>query len=482
MSAVTHNTMGGHTIAQNAMWLLLGEFVSRGIAFLVIVWLANYLGSLEYGALSYAFAVANILVIVADFGLDKYVVKELSRDPSKTEEYAGKLFIIKFFLAVIYLGLLVLASRLIPALNFYVVMLGGVAIVLSSTRVYIESFFRAHQRMHLEAVSKIFSSVLLATILSYLIYHKESLTNIAAGYCVASLLSVAIAVLIMHTQITRIRIQLVSLRYVNTVLQAAWPFALALAFNYVFNYLDAAMLGAFGFTKETGIYVAAYKPIFFMTAIGGLVISAFFPKISQLWKTKDPAITNTISQLFRVNMLIAIPLAVGGTILAGPIINLLYNSEYSSGVVVFQILLWSTVMIFFWASFGNSLQACDGEKTYVRGFAWGAVLAIVLNVVLISRYTMVGAAVATLLTQLFLAVYMVIVSRSVFVVPIFKYMWKPLTAALSMGVLLWWLQLELWWSVSLGAMIYVLLLYGLRGITAADTQMFTSLLRLPKRS
>lgn len=477
MSEITHKSIVQNTVAQNAAWLLLAEFVSRGVAFLVIVWLANYLGSVGYGALAYAFAVANILVGIADFGLDKYVVKELSRDLRKTEEYAGKLLTIKCFLAVIYLSLLLVVSSVIPGLGFYVAMLGGVAIILSSTRVYIESFFRAHQRMHLEALSKILSSVLLAVILSYLIYHQASLVNIAAGYCIASLLSVAIALLIMHTSITKIRMQSVSFHYIKTVLHAAWPFAMALAFNYVFNYLDAAMLGVLGFEEETGIYTAAYKPIFFMTAIGGLVISAFFPKISQLWEMRDRTISSTVSQLFRINMLIAIPLAVGGTLLAGPIIDLLYTSEYSSGVTVFQILLWSTVLIFFWASFGNSVQACDGEKTYVRGFAWGAILAIVLNVVLITRYTMIGAAIATLLTQLFLAVYMVIVSRSVFVVPIVHHIWKPLTAAVGMGILLWWLQLELWWSVSLGFMIYILLLYGLRGITAADMRALTTLLR-----
>lgn len=393
------------TVNTQALWLILGEFVSRGIAFGAVVWLANYLGSEQYGMLSSSLAVANIIVIVADFGLSSYVIKELARDHTQTQRYISEVLGVKIILSALAIFILLVISYIIPNLPRIILVIAGSSIILANGRMFIEAYFRAHQRMYLEAFTKIVSSVLLAALTIMFIVQQASLNTVAIVYLVASLFNFIFALGVLRWKISTFAFVWSGKIFMRTV-KFAWPFGVSIAFNYLLNYMDMALLGIWGFTKEAGWYGAAYKPIFFFTALAGMIINAYFPLISKQYKSFPERIQTTVHLLFKTNMLVAVPLAIGGTVLAPWIFGFLYTPEYQPAIMAFQILLWSTVFIFFWASFGNSLQACDQERTYMRGFGWAALINTLLNLILIPYYSLYGAAVATLLTQVFLAIFM----------------------------------------------------------------------------
>ncbi len=454
---------------------MIAEFSSRIIVFFVIVWLANYLGDDLYGELSYAFAIANILVVVADFGLSTYVVRELSRDTSKTREFITQLLGLKIVLSVLTVGLIILVGWLLGNINMLVAVLGGSAIIFGSNRMFVESFFRAHQRMALEAITKIIGGILLAGILSYFIWQQADIESIALAYFIANTISIIIALVVLYVAISPYRIAF-SLRRYRAVLLVAWPFALSLAINYLYNYMDSAMLGMLDLKTAAGWYAAAYKPIFFLTAVAGMVINAFFPVLSKSYAESKDSLQSIVSQLFKINSTIAWPMAIGGTVIATDLVTLLYNPEYAPAGLAFQILIWSTSFIYLWAVFGNSLQACNREKTYLRGFAWGAVLNIILNIILIPLYSLYGAAAATLITQLFLFVYMYMQFKSIAHVPIIATTWKPFISAVIMGSVLVVLPaIGLVGTILVGILVYILLLFILRGITKNDITFMLSL-------
>lgn len=395
-----------HKLTRDTVWLTSSELASRLLLFIVVTWLTRYLGSTTYGELAYGFAVANIVVIVADLGLSTFATRELAKHPDELKQRLTKLLGVKAQLFLLGLFAMTVTSVLLNHIAFSVALLGGVAILLMNTRMFIEACYRSQRKMYLEAISKMFNSLVLSGTLIYLIQQHSNLQTVVIGYVSASAVATILSIVLLYIFVSPFQIQFSAIAS-KTVLAVAWPFSLSLLFNYLFNYEDSVILGHFfGQIKEVGWYTAAYKPIFFMTAIAGMVINAFFPIIVKQFHQDKALVPGTVRKLFFVNMALALPMAIVGTIIAKPLIGFLYPAEFAPATLAFQILLWSTVGIYFWATFGNSLQAIGHEKIYLRNFAIGAVLNTVLNFLLIPWWSLYGAATATLLTQLFLCIVM----------------------------------------------------------------------------
>jgi len=392
-------------LARDTVWLTSSELVSRVIIFSVVAWLSRYLGSHTYGELAYGFAVANLVVLVADLGLSSYAVRELAKHPDSLRERLGTLLGVKAQLCMLGLAVMAITSILLHRISFSIAILGGIAILLMNLRMFIEACYRSQRKMHLEAISKMVQSVVLSGTLILLIQYQADLLTVTIGYVVATVLTTGFSLLLLRLYVSSFSIQL-SIPTSKIILAAAWPFSLSLVFNTLFNYEDSAILGLFGKMQAVGWYTAAYKPIFFMTAIAGMVINAFFPIITKQFHENKMQVPAIVKKLFLVNMALGIPMALIGTMIAQPLLAWLYGPDYAPAILAFQILLWSTVGIYFWASFGNSLQACGQEKVYLKNFAFGAVLNTALNFLLIPWWSLYGAATATLLTQLFLCVMM----------------------------------------------------------------------------
>lgn len=461
-------------IIKNTAWLLASEFGSRIVLFVIVVWLANYLGDAQYGILSYVFAIANILVVIADFGLSTYVIKEIARDADKTRAVINEVFGVKIALSIITLLFFVIVGVFIEQVTFTVVLCGGVAILLANGRLFVEAFFRSRERMHLEALTKILYAIVLSSVLAAIILREGSLEDIAIGYALAAAAGLLIALIVLYTQIEKYHVRF-SADALRVTLVAAWPFALSIACNYLFNYLDSAMLGFYGQTTQAGWYNAAYKPIFFITALAGMIINAFFPAIAKKYTESAAAAGLMVKKLLRIQALIAIPMAVGATFVARPLIAGLYKPEFAPAALAFQILAWSTALIYLWAAYGNSLQACDRQRAYVRGFVWGVLLNVVLNVLFIPTYSLYGAAWATLLTQFFLLIWMMVHFQRIARVPLLPSLIKPAIASALMTAVLYVLREQsVLILIPVGAISYALFLYAVRGINHTDLLLLAS--------
>ena len=94
-------------------------------------------------------------------------------------------------------------------------------------------------------------------------------------------------------------------------------------------------------------------------------------------------------------LVFVVPLVVAGTFLAGPVIRFLYGAAYDNSVAPFQILLWSAALVMLRWVYMDSLRATGHQALDVRCAVTSASLNVVLNILLIPRFGMIGAASAT---------------------------------------------------------------------------------------
>lgn len=442
-----------------ALILTAAEAISRLVAFLIVVRLINYLGDAQFGELSYAFALANLVVVAADFGLSTYVVRHFSKtlaaDRAQRQHF-GQVLVLKLGLISVAIALIMAAGRLLTELTPLTVLGGACAIVFTNTRMFVEALYRVQQRMAYEAATKIGHALILALTLLYGITQQFSLEQFAVTYGIIAIIAASLSTALLWQLPLRPDWRNWQTHYWRTVMLAAWPFAASFGVNALFNYLDSVMLGLFGQIEALGWYNTAYKPIFFFTALAGMVINAFLPSIARLHQAGDhAALQRKVEELFGTIMTLAWPLLIGGTMVADKLFALLFRPEFAPGILAFQILLWSTGCIYVWAVFGNSLQVTGHEKTYLRNFAVAVIVTLVGNIIFIPWLSLYGAALATLLTQLTLVVLMYRDWQKYCHLAVWRNLWPPLLSGLLMGIVVWWLRsFDIWSIIGIGGIVY----------------------------
>ncbi len=106
-----------------------------------------------------------------------------------------------------------------------------------------------------------------------------------------------------------------------------------------------------------------------------------------------------VGRLLRLMNLIAVMVAVPVTALAPNIIQLFYGAEFLQSSSVLVIHIWAAIFVFMGVATLPCFIAEGLTDLTLRRTLLGAVINVVLNLLLIPRYTVVGAAVATVISQ-----------------------------------------------------------------------------------
>ena len=102
-------------ILGNSAWQVADKIVRMGVAVLVGLWVARYLGPHGFGQLNYAIALSSLFGSLANLGLDNVVIRELVKFPERRNVILGSTFVLKLAGALLSLSIVtILVSVLRP--------------------------------------------------------------------------------------------------------------------------------------------------------------------------------------------------------------------------------------------------------------------------------------------------------------------------------------------------------------------------------
>jgi O-antigen/teichoic acid export membrane protein len=255
-----------------------------------------------------------------------------------------------------------------------------------------------------------------------------------------------------------------TLHGVRNMLRPAFALAAAHGLSLMNYNLDSILLGILKGPIEVGWYAAAYKPVTAAIAIPISYFSGLFPALSRTWAAGHKQFQIMITRSLNLTAIFAMPLGVGGSFLAEPMIYGLFGPDYSNSVPALQILCWSAVLITLRGNFRHSLNAAGRHRMDLLCAAAAVALNLILNLYLIPQFGIVGAAAATLASELLwfgMALYFF--SRYVIQLKLTPILLRPVIAASAVGGFLI-MTSSLFWIVraALAAVLYfaVLILLG----------------------
>jgi O-antigen/teichoic acid export membrane protein len=107
-------------------------------------------------------------------------------------------------------------------------------------------------------------------------------------------------------------------------------------------------------------------------------------------------------------------MAVPVALLAKPIINILFGAQYLAAAPILQIYIWSSLGLFIGSGVGSYLTAENKTKTIFGINFFAMLINIALNLILIPKYGLVGAAWATLVAYSIMPLWLLTIRKKTY--------------------------------------------------------------------
>lgn len=391
-------------ILLNAGFRALADVGSKIATAALYIFVARKLGASEFGIFVFALAFVGVVTAIGGFGQDVVLVREVARDHGRLEEYYSNAMVSRaiFSIPPLLVALLVAWLAGMSQHTLVVVLLLGLGFVGDYTVQVPFAVFQAFERLGLVAVVLIAQRWITTAAAIVVLYLGAGLVEVSGIYAVGSLLATALGTWMMYRYIGRPRLH-VDLRGALRVTREALPIGIALVALTVLFRVDMAMLAIFKPARQVGEYGAAYKLLETTAFFSWAVNVAVLPSLARLSPTTTPSVGAVYQRGLKLVIAITLPVAVGAIVMAGPVISLVYGAQYHAAASALALLA-PTIALFPISALSSQLFFAQGRRpTVAIVYAAVAVENIALNLFLIPRFSLQGAAVGTSISELLVA-------------------------------------------------------------------------------
>lgn len=378
---------------------MLDRVVRMGLGVVVGVWIARYLGPSQYGNLSFALSFVAIFGTLATLGLESIVARDIVRDESSAAQILGTAFTLRIFGSILATGLAIAAARWIQpydATTCWLVALLSAGLIFQAFDT-IDSYFQAHIRSRLTVWAKNAAFIIVSGARLWLIHVGAPLWTFAAAQVVELALGATGMLVAYRFSGGRLSRWNAQKQRATQLLKQGWPLMLTGMAILIYMRIDMVMLKIMQGDRAVGIYATATRISEVWYFIPVTIVSSVSPAIIRA-KGNPSLYYGRLARLFSLMSLIAIG---GGAVIAlcsHWIIHMLYSDAFSGAAPVLAVHIWASVFVFLgvaqdpWNVSENLLKL-----RFYRTLA-GAVTNVLLNIVLIPKYSAMGAAVATVVS------------------------------------------------------------------------------------
>jgi O-antigen/teichoic acid export membrane protein len=466
-------------VAKNTSFLILGNLTTKVLNLFLVVAIARYLGANGFGQYSLILAYVGLFGIVLNLGLDTLAERDIAQGKRKAGVIMGGVLLIKLFLFFFVLSLVSLSARLLsyPPEMITLFSLYTFSLFLTSQASLFRLTLHAVERMEYEFLFNFLnrSLVLLLSVGALLLGY--GLPGLIYALLIASGVDLVFYAMTASRIVQRPVFRL-DPPYWGDLVRKSLPFAMVGVFYGIYSNIDIVMVSHLKGDAAAGVYSAAFRMITALMFIPYAFSSSVFPLMARLSRDSRRGLERAYVSSFRYLSYLAIPIAIGTTLTADRIIVRFYGGGFEGSAQALQVLIWGGALMFLNSLLMNVLLSINREKINMKIAAAGVLLNVVLNLLLIPKYSYMGAGIATVAAELtFFVLCFYALHRCFLRISLLSAWVRPLAASSVMGLFLLGLReiLTLFLLIPLAGGVYFGVLFLLRGFSEEDRAFFRRL-------
>ena len=390
---------------KNAIWNMGGKILQMVISLFVGMLTARYLGPSNYGIIGYTASYVTFFSVIAQLGFDSVAVKEILENPDKQGEILGSTIFFRVITSIVSsIGVAVLVYFVDDKdpLMVWVAFLQALSLIFQSFEM-IHFWYQSRMETQVSVKVQTFAYLVMA---AYKIAILALGKDVVWFACSTAIETAVVAVaLIWSYRRSKGQPFKVSFTCGTTMLHSSYHFILSGIMVTIYSHMDKIMLEQMLNEAAVGYYTAATKVAQMWSFVLMALINSARPLIITARGQSQETYIKQNKRLYAAILWIGIAVASVMTIGGKWIIYIMYGAEYMPATSSLQISAWYTMFAMLGSARGIWI-VCENKAKYVKYYlGLGAVLNIILNYLLIPTYGPGGAAAATLITQIFTAVF-----------------------------------------------------------------------------
>lgn len=393
-------------VAKNSSWIVFQNIFTMILAIVTTGIIARYFGTKQYGVFNYILSITSLFSGIAGIGIYHIATKDLTQRPEDEGKIMGTSFILRMIVAIVLIVVAEITVCLMTNNDNTSMVIGTLLSLMMffSCSEVIDFYATANLKVKYLAVSKCISYTIFSILKVLIVVLKLDIRYYTATYLVEGIvyaIFLFISYKLIHKKIGTTCRWSFDKDYAKKLLSNCWYFALSSIMVTIYMRIDQVMLGKMIEDKsQVGIYSAAVRIAEMWAFVPNSIISSFKPVIMKYkGENNNKEYVKNLQRLYDISSLVSILFAIGITIFARLIIMILYGKAFLEASKILYILIWGI----WFGILGNVHYVwliCENKGKYSLFYsATGSISNIIFNAILIPKYGMYGAAIATLISQ-----------------------------------------------------------------------------------
>ncbi len=387
-------------ILKNSSYILIAQVVVKVIAFFYTLFLARNLGVNNFGLYSVALSYFALVSSISDFGISRYLIREISRDERSTQSLLTAAFILRLltmFLIFVFFAFFVFLYDPFH-LRAALVTLAVLAVVPQAVALTFDSVFVALQRLYLSALGVVVLSVATAITGFYLIGEGFGAFGAVLALVIGQIVYGLFLLLLSFKQ--KVFFDSFTFVMLKKIVLGSLPYGFLGVLGLLYFKVDTLMLSYMRGLYDTGIYSAAYKFLEAIVFIPSALSMALFPVFAKMSES-DP------QKLYKLYVKALVTLFFVGIavmfsyLLVLPFVVEIFLPQYRASIEVIKILSLTIPLLFMISP--QSLVLLSKEnflKPLIYMSIFNLALNVLLNLYAIPRFGYIGSAWVTVVSDL----------------------------------------------------------------------------------
>jgi O-antigen/teichoic acid export membrane protein len=429
----------------------------------------------------------TIFGVIIDFGIQQYIVKKMSEEPQAVKHYFHHYLAFGSLVSVIVYAALLVTAWLghYEPLIFYAIAVAGSGLIITALTYPFLAVMSAHQDLGKVAFINLVNSVVNVVIIFLAIILHKYIVFLVLVQPIAAFSSLVIYLYYIRQYIPHPEFMKafhgLDFPLIKNMTRAVLPFALLVGFSTIYNRIDVVIITKMLGFAQNGLYTAAYKFFDLVAFFPAVVSHALYPMFASLMARHALSeVRAGLEKYLRFMIALALPMAVGGTLLARQMILLLTSNDarYLPAAPVLAIVVWAPAALFIYVV-ANSLVISQLTKFAVIITGANVLINVIGNLILLPRMGIRGAAVMTVVSESVQGLfYLYFIYRKITRFKFFSWWWRPLVASAAMGAAVWYVRPHGFLIALAGGMIvYLGMLLILRFFNRGDIDFARQILR-----
>ncbi|MGJ3239273.1 MAG: oligosaccharide flippase family protein [Anaerolineae bacterium] len=476
-------------VARNSVAPIILNLFNRGIDFVFAIVLYRLLSQEMVGVYNFAVVIFVWFDIFTNFGLDLFLMREVSKDKGRSGFYLFNTSFFRIILSVLGLGLLVLflvfwqnTVTPLPVEGLIALVLLYIGLFPASLNKGMTSLYYAYEQAEKPAAIATITTINKTIFGVIVLLLGWGIVGLAAVSIVNNFITLAVLFWAGRGFINDLP-RKPDRALLGEMVNESYPLMLNHFLATIFFQIDIVILQAIRGAVVVAQYSTSYKWLLALNIIPAFFTQALFPLMSRQADEDKARLHQTYRSGIKLLVALALPIAVGFTALANLLTLILAGASYlPNGAIALTIMIWSIPIGWINSLTQYALIALGLQRYITWAFFIAVLFNIITNIIFIPLYGFGAAAVTTILSEAALLIPFAILMHRGLEQSInwWALIWRPLLATSVMIVLIVVLMpINLILALLVASIAYLVVLIALNPLDDAERAVITPM--LPQR-